>query len=110
VKCPDRARRLQIPDAAIADLRERLARPRFPEQAAGPAWAYGTDVAYLRRVVKYWRMGFDWRAQEAGLNALRQYRTALFDMCRVAARHPVHCSCCTVGRDSSSSSWTSFPD
>ncbi|MBV9757102.1 MAG: epoxide hydrolase N-terminal domain-containing protein, partial [Alphaproteobacteria bacterium] len=33
-----------VPDAAIADLRERLARTRFPDQAPGPAWAYGSDV------------------------------------------------------------------
>ena len=30
---------LQVPDAAIADLRERLARTRFPDQTPGPPWA-----------------------------------------------------------------------
>ena len=40
--------RLQVADAAIDDLRERLARTRFPDQAPGQPWAYGTDVAYLQ--------------------------------------------------------------
>ena len=68
---------LQVPDAAIADLRERLARTRFPDQTPGAAWAYGTDVGYLRGLVDYWRDGFDWRAQETLLNALPQHKVPL---------------------------------
>jgi pimeloyl-ACP methyl ester carboxylesterase len=68
---------LRIPDADIADLRDRLARSRFPDQAPGEPWAYGTDVAYLRSLVEYWRDGFDWRAQEAALNAFPQFRVAI---------------------------------
>ena len=56
---------LAVPDQAIADLRERLARTRFPDQAPGPAWAYGSDVAYMQDLVGYWRETFDWRAAEA---------------------------------------------
>jgi hypothetical protein len=68
---------LHVPDAAIGDLRERLARTRFPDQAPGEAWAYGTDVAYLRGLVEYWRDTFDWRAEEARLNAFVQRKVAL---------------------------------
>jgi hypothetical protein len=71
---------LSIPEPAIADLRERLARTRFPDQAPGPAWAYGTDLEYMRRLVEYWHTRFDWRAQETRLNAFPQYKTALFDI------------------------------
>src|SRR5437899_871267 len=63
---------LRIPDTDIADLRDRLARSRFPDQAPGGAWAYGTDVAYLRQLTEYWRNVFDWRAEEAALNAFPQ--------------------------------------
>jgi microsomal epoxide hydrolase len=71
---------LHISEAAIADLRERLTRTRFPDQTPGPAWSYGADVDYMRRLVEYWQGGFDWRAQEARLNAFPQYTTALFDI------------------------------
>ena len=40
-------------------------------------WAYGTDVAYLRGLVDYWRDGFDWRAEEAALNVFPQFRVPL---------------------------------
>src|SRR5579863_1834514 len=68
---------LHVAQSEIADLRNRLARSRFPDAAPGEPWAYGTDVAYLRRLVDYWREGFDWRAEEAALNAFPQFRVAL---------------------------------
>src|ERR1700716_1751980 len=68
---------LRIPDADIAELRDRLARSRFPDQAPGDAWAYGTDVAYLRQLTEYWRDKFDWRAEEAALNVFPQFRVPL---------------------------------
>jgi microsomal epoxide hydrolase len=72
--------RLHVPDDAIADLRDRLERTRLPDQAPGAPWAYGTDVGYMRELVRYWRNDFDWRAQEARLNALPQYRAQLHEV------------------------------
>jgi microsomal epoxide hydrolase len=68
---------LHVPDADIADLRERLARTRWPDQAPGEAWAYGTDVGYMRGLVDYWRTDFDWRGEEAALNTFPQFRVKL---------------------------------
>lgn len=68
---------LHIDDAAIADLRDRLARTRLPDQAPDAPWAYGTDVGYLRELIGYWRDGFDWRAEEARLNAFPQFKVPL---------------------------------
>src|SRR5215831_2506215 len=65
---------LRVPDAAIADLRERLARTRFPDKTPGEAWAYGTDVGYLQELFEYRRSGFDLRTEEARLNAFPQYK------------------------------------
>ena len=50
------------------------ARTWFPDQAPGDPWGYGTSVEYLRNLVAYWRDGFDWRAQEARLNAIPQFK------------------------------------
>ena len=71
---------LSVPETAIADLRERLGRTRFPDQAPGEPWAYGTNVEYLRGLVEYWRTTFDWRAQEARLNAFPQFKAPLHDI------------------------------
>ena len=69
--------RLLIRGADIADLRERLLRTRFPDQGPGERWAYGADLSYLRSLIEYWRVRFDWRAQEARLNAFPQYKVPL---------------------------------
>jgi pimeloyl-ACP methyl ester carboxylesterase len=68
---------LQVTAEAIADLRDRLARTRFPDQAPGAPWAHGTEVSYLRELVAYWRDRFDWRVEEARLNQFPQYRVEL---------------------------------
>ena len=69
--------RLQIPDAALQDLQTRLALTRLPDEAPEAPWKYGTSVAYLRDLLAYWQQGFDWRAEEAALNAFPQFRTNL---------------------------------
>jgi microsomal epoxide hydrolase len=69
---PPRPFTLHVPDTDLADLQARLARTRLPDQAPDAPWAYGTDVNYLAELLAYWRTGFDWRAQEARLNAFPQ--------------------------------------
>jgi pimeloyl-ACP methyl ester carboxylesterase len=71
---PPRPFRLHVEDAALAGLRQRLATTRWPDQPSGPAWATGTDLAWLHSLVAHWRDGFDWRAQEARLNAFAQFK------------------------------------
>jgi len=66
--------RIAVPDAELTDLRERLARTRLPGEMPGSGWDYGTDLAYLRALVDYWRERYDWRAAEARLNAWPQFR------------------------------------
>ena len=72
---------LHVPDAAIADLQARGSRARgFPTPrpaSPGPTARASTTCADL---VDYWRDGFDWRAQEARLNAFPQYKVALHDI------------------------------
>ena len=67
--------RIEVPDAVLDDLRERLARTRWPEPMNDDAgWDDGADVAYLRELCDYWRDGYDWRAWEARLNELPGFR------------------------------------
>jgi pimeloyl-ACP methyl ester carboxylesterase len=68
---------LRVPDAALADLRERLARTRFPDEPPLAAWSSGTSLDYMRELVVEWRERFDWRAQEARINRFRQFKISL---------------------------------
>ena len=67
---------ISVPDAVLDDLRLRLAGTRFPDQVGDP-WVYGTDIAYLRQLVDYWRDDYDWREQERRLNAFDHYKTRI---------------------------------
>jgi microsomal epoxide hydrolase len=69
--------KIHVPDDVLADLRARLARVRWPDEPPLVPWSTGTSVEYMKQLVDYWRERFDWRAQEAKLNALRQFTVPL---------------------------------
>jgi pimeloyl-ACP methyl ester carboxylesterase len=64
---------LHVPEAEIAELRQRLARVRWPDEPPQAPWSTGTSVAYMQALTDYWREQFDWRAWEARLNGFRQF-------------------------------------
>ncbi|MBO3272323.1 epoxide hydrolase family protein [Hymenobacter defluvii] len=66
-----------FPDAALADLRDRLARTRWPDSETVPDWRQGVPLATMQALCTYWRDGYDWRACEARLNALSPSRTQI---------------------------------
>jgi pimeloyl-ACP methyl ester carboxylesterase len=72
---------LRVPDFDLEDLRSRLRSARlpvaWPGQGAGTGWLAGTDEGELGKLVRYWADGYDWRSQEAEVNALPGWVTAL---------------------------------
>ncbi|HZR41256.1 MAG TPA: epoxide hydrolase [Ktedonobacteraceae bacterium] len=69
--------KIAIPQSTLNDLRERLARTRWPDEVEGAGWNYGTNLDYLKSLVAYWQHEYDWRKQEATLNRYTQFRTDL---------------------------------
>jgi hypothetical protein len=68
---------ITIAQSILDDLRERLARTRWPDEVEGADWDHGTNLAYLKELVDYWQHEYDWRAQEAKLNQFAQFRTEI---------------------------------
>ncbi|HIH03252.1 MAG TPA: epoxide hydrolase 1, partial [Methanoregulaceae archaeon] len=68
---------VDIPQPVLDDLRERLARTRWPDAVDGAAWDYGTDLDYLRSLAEYWRDWYDWRSAEARVNEFAQFRASI---------------------------------
>lgn len=68
---------IDIPDADLTELRERVTATRWPGPALSAAWENGSDLSFMQRLAAHWRDGFDWRAQERRLNALSQYVAGL---------------------------------
>lgn len=69
--------RIAVPQAAVADLKERLARTRWPDELPGAGWSRGVPLAYLKGLSEYWRTQYDWRVQEAKLNQFPQFTTTI---------------------------------
>jgi len=67
--------RVEVAQAEIDVLHERLARTRLPQPAPVDDWDAGTPNSYLREAVERWRSGFDWRAVEARINEVPHFMT-----------------------------------
>jgi microsomal epoxide hydrolase len=69
---------LNVPESDLVDLRRRLELTRFPDEPASLApWSTGASVSYMKDLIAWWRKDFNWRAQEAKLNAFKQYKVTL---------------------------------
>ena len=64
---------VNVPAATLTDLRERLARARFPDEPPDAGWRYGADLASVKALAAYWRERYDWRRWETELNRFRQF-------------------------------------
>jgi epoxide hydrolase len=69
--------RVDIPQDVLDDLRDRVARTRWPDELEGVDWSYGVPLDSVRELADHWRTGFDWRAHEARLNAYPQFTTII---------------------------------
>ena len=68
---------LSVPEAQLADLRDRLARTRWPDRETVEDTGQGPQLAKIRALAEYWRDHYDWRRCEAMLNGFGQYRTEI---------------------------------
>lgn len=66
---------INVKDSVLEDLRRRLGDTRWPDEIPNCGWDYGSNLAYMRELVEYWRTEFDWRAQEAKLNAFSHFKS-----------------------------------
>jgi pimeloyl-ACP methyl ester carboxylesterase len=69
--------RIDIPQADLDDLHQRLARTRWPDQLPGAGWDYGIPLGYVKELAEYWRTTYDWREHEAELNQYPQFTTTI---------------------------------
>lgn len=65
--------KVAVPQQVLDDLKTRLQNTRWPGEAEGSGWNFGTNEAYLKDLVNYWLSKYDWRKQEATLNKYPQY-------------------------------------
>jgi pimeloyl-ACP methyl ester carboxylesterase len=69
--------RIDIPEAALVDLRRRLAATRWPDSETVGDQSQGVQIEGLRDLVEYWTTHYDWRPIEAQLNKLPMFVTEI---------------------------------
>ena len=69
--------RFRVGDEALDDLHRRLARVRLPDRETVDGWHQGVPIADARALLDHWRTRHDWRAFEARLDELDQFRTSI---------------------------------
>ena len=69
--------KVQVPQAALDDLRRRIAATRWPDKETVDDPSQGAQLAKLQALARYWGAGYDWRKVEARLNALPQFMTKI---------------------------------
>ena len=67
--------KVEVSDAVLKDLKDRLDNTRWPDEIPGSGWDYGANLDYIKELVEYWRTKFDWRAQEKLINSLSHFKT-----------------------------------
>src|SRR6476620_6061826 len=82
----------QMPQAALEDLRRRIAETRWPDRETVDDQSQGIQLAKLQPLVEYWGTGYDWRKAEARLNALPQFMTEIdgldIHFIHIRSKHP----------------------
>ena len=69
--------KVHVPQAALDDLKKRLANARWPNKEPVTDWSQGVPLAKAQALVEYWRTRYDWRRVESTLNGLPQFRTQI---------------------------------
>jgi epoxide hydrolase len=67
--------RIEVPQADLDHLQDRLGNTRWPEKLPGIGWERGVPSSYLQELTEYWQHHYDWRKHEAWLNEFPQYTT-----------------------------------
>ena len=68
---------VDVPDEAVEDLRRRIAATRWPSKELVDDRSQGVQLDTVQALARYWTSDYDWRACEARLNALPQFRTEI---------------------------------
>jgi pimeloyl-ACP methyl ester carboxylesterase len=68
---------VQVSQTVLDDLKRRLAGTRWPDAIEGSGWEYGSNLAYMKELIDYWRTRFDWRAQEKRINSFAHFRARI---------------------------------
>ena len=81
--------KIHISQTVLDDLHSRLVHTRFPSDPGGMPWSHGTDLSYMKDLVRYWAHDYDWRRAEKHINSFAHFKSTIDD----AEIHFIHERC-----------------
>jgi microsomal epoxide hydrolase len=72
-----RQTKIDVPDAVLRDLRDRLNRTRWPDELPGQPGRWGIRLSYLQELCASWANDYDWRKTEVRINAYPNFLTEI---------------------------------
>jgi pimeloyl-ACP methyl ester carboxylesterase len=69
--------RVNVPEAQLVDLRQRIVATRWPDQETVDDGSQGPQLAKFQEIIRHWGSAYDWRRVEARLNALPMFLTEI---------------------------------
>jgi pimeloyl-ACP methyl ester carboxylesterase len=69
--------KVQVPQAALDDLRRRINATQWPEKETVSDTSQGVPLAMMQELARYWATDYDWRKAEAKLNSFPQFITRI---------------------------------
>ena len=71
--------RVDIPQATVDRILNRVRDTRWPDRLDSPDWRYGANWDYMKALADYWTTRFEWRKAEANLNRYPQFLARIGD-------------------------------
>ena len=68
---------VEFREEALEELRRRVAATRLPSKELVPDRSQGVQLATIQALARYWATEYDWRACEAKLHSLPQFKTEI---------------------------------
>lgn len=69
--------KIEVPQAAVDELQQKLALAKFPDTVQSDSWEYGVAVDEVKRITKYWHDEFSWASFEKHLNRLPHFEATI---------------------------------
>src|SRR4030081_453414 len=68
---------VNVPEAELTDLRQRLAQTRLPDKETVTDYSQGVPLKTVQQLLSYWQRDYDWRKVEARINAVPNFITEI---------------------------------
>ena len=72
--------KIEVPQATINRIMERVRQFEWPDAPEGGGWAYGAELSTMKEIVEHWLHGYDWYREQEIINRLPHFKARVRDL------------------------------